>query len=80
MHMCILPEKGPLVFTRFSNCFMIPQKLRISLVCYVLSGTESGLENMGLGRELASEATMAGLSSSPHAGDSQGNGNRGLVA
>jgi len=43
MHMCVFPEKGPLVFSRFSKSFMIPQKLRITLVCYVLDGTESGL-------------------------------------
>lgn len=61
-HMYSFPEKGPLIFIRSSKCFMIPQKLRLVLVCCVLAGTESGLENTNLGPEPAFEATRAGLS------------------
>lgn len=62
-HVYSFPEKGPLIFIRSSKCFMIPQKLRLVLVCCVLAGTECGLENTNLGPEPASKATRAGLSS-----------------
>lgn len=56
--MCIFPEKGPLVCIRFSKYFKIPQKLRIALVYYVLAGTDSSLENTGLGHEPPSLALL----------------------